>query len=542
MKNLAIIGSRTFNETVLFKAVMRGYSPEAVVSGGAAGADALAKQYAQEHGIHLQEILPEYKKYGSKAPIIRNKSIIDATDGVLAFWDQMSSGTQQAIKYAQEKGKTIHIAYISRMPKNRSERIGEPINKEEAQKCYLKLRGDAKIIIDGKKTKPSTWLREAKKFAQTISIERERLNYARDKVKHLVETSKIPLKNFTSLEEQDNIYLVVPSSTGNMFPKALAKILQNRFGGQIEDNWAVQDHTSKIKKLSMADKVFEERSYTLKNEFLASKAWNGKNIVLVEDVIDTGRTMDALREKLNNAGIRVDSVCSMVNTFSGLIGGKRFDSVAQTLLTKLIDAETMTEAERDGYEQKLDTLFHNAPDTVFAKLIQAPNKDCGKIKERIDAEYSRRVVDDLMRQPSERIHEKYGVTLADSVATKLRTAKAETIEAVEKTIEKHQQEYYWKAGEKSVGIHSIYMEKDRPAVSVKYKESRFAVYEHKGDKEVFWGSGKFIDKVKDCVERCAISIDASLILGKNLKKDIVSSSGLDKDKKDEGSNQLGLEL
>jgi len=92
MKNLGIIGSRTFDNAMLFNEVMRSYSPDLIVSGGAKGADSLAKDYAEKHGIELREILPDYKTYNGKktsfAPIIRNKDIVNASDGILAFWDQ----------------------------------------------------------------------------------------------------------------------------------------------------------------------------------------------------------------------------------------------------------------------------------------------------------------------------------------------------------------------------------------------------------------------------------------------------------------------
>ena len=64
------------------------YLPEGtdeIVSGGALGVDTCARKYAEKAGIKLTEFLPEYEKYGRRAPILRNIQIIDYSDTVIAF-------------------------------------------------------------------------------------------------------------------------------------------------------------------------------------------------------------------------------------------------------------------------------------------------------------------------------------------------------------------------------------------------------------------------------------------------------------------------
>ncbi len=98
---IAIIGSRNLTVENLEL-----YIPEEVteiVSGGAKGIDSCAREYALENGIPLTEFLPNYKKYGKKAPLIRNLRIINYADYVIAFWDGKSNGTKFVIDNCQKK-------------------------------------------------------------------------------------------------------------------------------------------------------------------------------------------------------------------------------------------------------------------------------------------------------------------------------------------------------------------------------------------------------------------------------------------------------
>ena len=76
-----------------------------IVSGGAKGVDQCAAAYARQNNIKLTEFLPEYKKYGKGAPIVRNRLIVDYADKVIAFWDGKSGGTLSVIRYCQKAKK-----------------------------------------------------------------------------------------------------------------------------------------------------------------------------------------------------------------------------------------------------------------------------------------------------------------------------------------------------------------------------------------------------------------------------------------------------
>lgn len=105
---LAIIGSRTC-PTLDIEAQLK-YIPDTIISGGARGADTLAREFAQKHNLNLVEYLPEYDKYPPKiAPLKRNELIVDACDCLLAFWDGTSRGTKFTIDLAVKKGKPVKI-------------------------------------------------------------------------------------------------------------------------------------------------------------------------------------------------------------------------------------------------------------------------------------------------------------------------------------------------------------------------------------------------------------------------------------------------
>lgn len=106
---VAVIGSRGLTVKNLEKYL----PPETteIISGGARGIDACAREYAVSHGIKLTEFLPEYEKYGKNAPLKRNITIIEAADIVLAFWDGKSHGTKFVIEKCREVGKTVRIEF-----------------------------------------------------------------------------------------------------------------------------------------------------------------------------------------------------------------------------------------------------------------------------------------------------------------------------------------------------------------------------------------------------------------------------------------------
>ena len=103
----AVVGSRSLNVPDLQK-----YLPHQlteIVSGGAAGVDRCAREYAQQNQIPLTEFLPQYDRYRRAAPIKRNEQLVAYADCVIAFWDGQSKGTLSSIQYALRAHKELHV-------------------------------------------------------------------------------------------------------------------------------------------------------------------------------------------------------------------------------------------------------------------------------------------------------------------------------------------------------------------------------------------------------------------------------------------------
>lgn len=106
---LAIVGSRTFNDYPFMKKILQHYPCTKIISGGAKGADTLAKRYSSETGIPIQEFKPNWDAYGKAAGFIRNEMIVKACDELVAFWNEISRGTAHSIKTAEKNNKPVHI-------------------------------------------------------------------------------------------------------------------------------------------------------------------------------------------------------------------------------------------------------------------------------------------------------------------------------------------------------------------------------------------------------------------------------------------------
>lgn len=118
-----IVGSRTFNDYSLLiekcDYYLSNYTDIVIVSGGAKGADALAKRYAQDRGYEYIEFPAEWEKYGKSAGYIRNdemhRFIADKSNrGVIAFWDGESKGTTHNFELTRKYGNPIRIVRFSK--------------------------------------------------------------------------------------------------------------------------------------------------------------------------------------------------------------------------------------------------------------------------------------------------------------------------------------------------------------------------------------------------------------------------------------------
>ena len=106
---VAIVGSRNLTIKYIHKYFPENISIDEIVSGGASGIDSCAKRCAHENRIAYTEFLPDYRRYGRGAPILRNREIVDYADFVLIFWDGSSYGTKSVIDYCINTDKPCKI-------------------------------------------------------------------------------------------------------------------------------------------------------------------------------------------------------------------------------------------------------------------------------------------------------------------------------------------------------------------------------------------------------------------------------------------------
>lgn len=103
----AIIGSRGIQAVDFAR-----YLPEGicqVITGGAKGVDTLAEEYARRRGIPVRLFLPDYPRFGRRAPLVRDRQMVEACDLVIAFWDGVSRGTAYTVNYAKQMGKPVQL-------------------------------------------------------------------------------------------------------------------------------------------------------------------------------------------------------------------------------------------------------------------------------------------------------------------------------------------------------------------------------------------------------------------------------------------------
>lgn len=114
---LLITGSRraTAQDYAGLAAAIQKYAPGAttILHGGAQGADQLAEQYAQAHGLPTVVIRPDYEQWPAKvAPLKRNHQLVDLADGVIALYKgKRKGGTAYTAKLAQDAGKLLVELY-----------------------------------------------------------------------------------------------------------------------------------------------------------------------------------------------------------------------------------------------------------------------------------------------------------------------------------------------------------------------------------------------------------------------------------------------
>lgn len=105
---VAVVGSRTFKNYPLLESTLNEYEITHIVSGGAEGADKLSELYARQRNIPTTIYRPNWK-LGKGAAFLRNTTIVEDSDMVVAFWDGESNGTRDSINKAKKMNKVCRV-------------------------------------------------------------------------------------------------------------------------------------------------------------------------------------------------------------------------------------------------------------------------------------------------------------------------------------------------------------------------------------------------------------------------------------------------
>lgn len=118
-RRVAIVGSREFKRLESVRKFVESLPiTTVVVSGGAKGVDTVAEFAAARRGMKTMVILPDYVKYGKRAPLIRNDKIVEDCDELVAFWNGESTGTLDAMRKAKAAGKPFKCFRFPPKPKD----------------------------------------------------------------------------------------------------------------------------------------------------------------------------------------------------------------------------------------------------------------------------------------------------------------------------------------------------------------------------------------------------------------------------------------
>jgi hypothetical protein len=113
---VAIVGSRGFSDYEMLKSEINSFVDVSkiteIISGGAIGADYLAEKFAYEHQLKMTVFKPDWST-GKGAGMVRNRTIVENSDWVFAFWDGQSKGTKNSIDHANRLGKYLVTVYYT---------------------------------------------------------------------------------------------------------------------------------------------------------------------------------------------------------------------------------------------------------------------------------------------------------------------------------------------------------------------------------------------------------------------------------------------
>ena len=113
---IIIAGGRSFDDRQLLYSVMDKVTKKldkkklVILSGHAEGADKLGEEWAYSRMVGTVRVHhPDWNKHKKAAGVIRNGEMVAEADGLVAFWDGESKGTEDVIIRARKAKLKVKI-------------------------------------------------------------------------------------------------------------------------------------------------------------------------------------------------------------------------------------------------------------------------------------------------------------------------------------------------------------------------------------------------------------------------------------------------
>jgi len=114
---LLVTGSRTIpkNPSEIYKIhkklnqICCEYGISKLITGGARGVDMTAMKWAWDRKIATEIYPPDWERYGRRAGLLRNITMVEKCDKGVGFWDGKSRGTEHCIKKLKETNKLLEV-------------------------------------------------------------------------------------------------------------------------------------------------------------------------------------------------------------------------------------------------------------------------------------------------------------------------------------------------------------------------------------------------------------------------------------------------
>ena len=86
-----------------------GFDVTVLCSGAARGVDQSAELWATERNIPVERFVPDWRRFGRAAGLMRNRQMAQCAIALIAIWDGESRGTAHMIKVARQLKLKVYV-------------------------------------------------------------------------------------------------------------------------------------------------------------------------------------------------------------------------------------------------------------------------------------------------------------------------------------------------------------------------------------------------------------------------------------------------